>query len=258
MKNPVPPVDELGIVGKEEESIFKQFLAGYDVPAYIRWARQTEAAWEDLLSRCHRQHEKWLVLVRQRLGTLPMMAGDRARLVPWLKDEAQLAVVVDLLGNLKPASPRCAVLANSSRSLKRALREVRESLERFNRRWEEFLGALDRLCTFLACCTLNEMPRNRCPSRGVRVNWPGQARRARWLLPRRLPYGLITRRAVDRLCLPSMFPLVTEALRARRPACGSMTVRAPGRWVRRAPVPGEFEPRCSGAAWRTSSPGAMP
>ncbi len=143
MKNPEPLVDELGIVGREEDSIFKQFLAGYDVPAYIRRGRQTEAAWEDLLSRCQRQREEWLVLVRQRLGTLQVMAGDLARLAPWLKDETQVAVLTRLLGTVVPAPSRCAVLANSARSLRRALREVIESLERFNRRWKEFLDALD-------------------------------------------------------------------------------------------------------------------
>ena len=143
MKDPTPSVDELAILGKEEDSIFKQFLVSYDVPAFIRRARQTEAAWEDLLNRCRRQREEWLVLVRQRLGALQVMAGDLSRLLPWLRNEAQLAVLVSLIETLKPAPSRCAVFTSFSRPLRGALRELVESLERFNRKWSEFLGTLD-------------------------------------------------------------------------------------------------------------------
>jgi hypothetical protein len=138
-------VEQVPIVGREDsDGFFEQFLARYDAPAYIRRARQVQDALDQLVSRCRRQREEWLALVRTRLGLLQARAGDWARLRPWLADDAQLDVLRQLHAALEPRLRAPMAPTSSPRVLRRALRELRDSLERFNRRWREFLPTVDR------------------------------------------------------------------------------------------------------------------
>ncbi|MBV9121764.1 MAG: hypothetical protein JO112_00210, partial [Planctomycetes bacterium] len=86
-------MDNLPIPGRDERDVVKQFISQYDVPAYIRRARQVQEAFDQLLERCRRQREEWLRLVRTRLGLLHALAGDWERLGPWLRDEAQVELL---------------------------------------------------------------------------------------------------------------------------------------------------------------------
>lgn len=136
-------MDQLTIFGHDDDWVFKQFLATYDAPAYIRRARQTQAAYDDLLERCRQQRTEWLKLARSRLATLRALAGSWEGLRPWLASAdptrhlEELCVSLDL-----PPAPRAAP-AGTARAIRQALRELCESLERFNRRWETFLRELD-------------------------------------------------------------------------------------------------------------------
>lgn len=132
------------ILGRDETNeAFKQFLSRFDVPAYIRRAREVQAALDQLLDYCRRQRAEWSKMVRLRIGMLHALAGDWDNLRPLLADEDQLDILRYLLAAL--ASPlRCPVEpTRSARPLRRALRELCESLEHFNERWRGFLATVD-------------------------------------------------------------------------------------------------------------------
>jgi hypothetical protein len=136
--------DDQALLGRDEaHEVFKQFASYYDAPAYVRRARQVEDAFGQLLARCRGQRDEWLRMVRVRLGLLRMQAGDWSVLLPWLEDDGQ----IDLLERLHiELAPRLRIRLDASaseRSLRRSLRELAESIVRFNRRWTEFLPTVD-------------------------------------------------------------------------------------------------------------------
>ncbi|HEY7327658.1 MAG TPA: hypothetical protein VH592_08465 [Gemmataceae bacterium] len=137
-------MEEEIILGRDEASeVFKRFLSQFDAPAYIRRARGVEMALEHLLDHCRRRRAEWLEIVRLRIGMLHALAGDWDNLRRFLADGEQVDILRYLLAAL--ASPlRAPVEATTStRALRRALQELHESLQRFNRRWKEFLESVD-------------------------------------------------------------------------------------------------------------------
>jgi hypothetical protein len=137
-------VDDVPILGRGTDyDLFKQVQAYYDAPAYVRRARAVEAALADLLHRCRRQRDEWLPMVRLRLGLLRGLAGQWQMLLPWLAGENQIGVLEELERDLQPRLRVPVGPTASSRALRRALRELCESIERFNRRWQLFIPAAD-------------------------------------------------------------------------------------------------------------------
>ncbi len=136
-------MDEVPILGSNEErQLVNQFLAYHGAPAYVRRAREVEEAFEALLERCRRHREEWLPMVRVRLGTLNALAGEWQRLAPLVTD-GDLEALRRLHEELSPRLRVPVARTSSRRTLRRALRELRESLENFNRRWSAFLETLD-------------------------------------------------------------------------------------------------------------------
>jgi hypothetical protein len=141
-------MEEEIILGRDDASeAFRRFLSQFDAPAYIRRARGVEAALEQLLEHCRRRRAEWLEIVRLRIGMLHALAGDWDNLLPFLDDEEQLDILRYLLAAL--AAPLRAPIepTTSARALRRALQELHESLQRFNRRWQEFLESVDLTST---------------------------------------------------------------------------------------------------------------
>jgi hypothetical protein len=136
-------VDDIVVLGRDDNRIFKQFLAHYDAPAYVRRARQVQEAFDQLVSRCRQQREEWLRMVRIRLGTLKALVEDWADLRPWLANEEQVHVLRDLHTALEPRLRLPVGSTTSPRVLRRALRELAESIGHFNRRWRAFLTTVD-------------------------------------------------------------------------------------------------------------------
>ena len=137
-------MDEVPLVGRGTDGrLYQQFLAQYDVPAYVRRARQVQDAYDALLDRCRRQREEWWRMPRLRLGTLHELAGDWAALRPWLADDSQIRVLEHLHILLEPRLRLPVGRTSSSRVLRRAFAELQESLEHFNRRWQGFLANVD-------------------------------------------------------------------------------------------------------------------
>lgn len=137
-------VEEVSILGRDDaHDIFNRFAAHYDAPAYVRRALQVQQAYGELLDRCRRQRAEWLQMTRTRLGVLHALSGDWTALRPYLADEGQLGLLQGMYAELEPRLRVPVEPTTSARSLVRALRELCESIERFNRRWAEYLPSLD-------------------------------------------------------------------------------------------------------------------
>lgn len=136
-------MEEISLGRDETNEAFKQFLARFDAPAYIRRAREVQAAFDQLMEHCRRQRAEWLKIVRMRIGMLHALAGEWENLQPFVADDAQIDLLRYHLAAL--ASPLRAPVepTGSARPLRRALRELDESLELFNERWRTFLSHLD-------------------------------------------------------------------------------------------------------------------
>jgi hypothetical protein len=130
-------------IDNDDDRLLKQLLGHYDVLAYVRRARRVQDTFDDLLTRCHKQRDDWLELVRMRLGTLYALAADWSLLEGWLVDERQVKILKELNEFLKPQLRAPVDPTTSAWRLRRAFRELQHSLERFNERWQKFLAELD-------------------------------------------------------------------------------------------------------------------
>lgn len=136
-------MDDVPIPGHDDRRLFKQFLAQQGVPAYIRRAQQVEAAYDQLAARCRNQRDEWLTMVRIRLGILEALAVNWDVLQPLLADNDQITTLTELHGMVGPRLRHKPPATSSLRKLRRALADLTESLERFNRRWQAYLAGLD-------------------------------------------------------------------------------------------------------------------
>jgi hypothetical protein len=135
-------VEDMPIPAGEDRREFLQMLGRFDGPAYVRRARGVQEALERLLERCRHQRNEWLMMVRLRVGELRALAGDWAALRPLLA-EGQDAVLERLHAELEPRLRVPVEQTSSRRLLRRAVRELNESIERFNRRWQKYLAEVD-------------------------------------------------------------------------------------------------------------------
>jgi hypothetical protein len=137
-------MDDIPILGHgEDQRLFKQFLATYDAPAYVRRARQVQEAFDQVIARGQRQRDEWLFMVRLRLGLFHGLAGDFATLAPCLANTEQVQILRDLIAMLKPRLRTSVQPTASARILKRSLCQFVGSVERFNRRWHAYLSTID-------------------------------------------------------------------------------------------------------------------
>lgn len=125
------------------DKVRQQFLAQYDAPPYARRALRVQQAWEQLLGRCRQQRDQWLHLVRVRLGLLHGLAGDWSVVSEFLEDGNQVGELQRLHECLAPRLRAAVQRTASARVVRRALRDLGESLERFNQRWRQFVPSLD-------------------------------------------------------------------------------------------------------------------
>jgi hypothetical protein len=121
----------------------QELMSFFDAPAYVRRARRVEATLAELLDRCRRQRHEWLQIVRIHLGRLAALAGAWETLRPYVADDAQLQVLRDLHDELQPRLRAPVEPTTSGHALRAALRELVESLQRFNGRWEPYLAEVD-------------------------------------------------------------------------------------------------------------------
>jgi hypothetical protein len=114
--------------------------------AFIRRARRVQEAFEQLLARCRRQRQEWLDLVGIHLGMLRGLAGEWRNLDPILADAEKVDALRQLDQELKPRLRLPVRPTTSLRALRRAVDELRQSIERFNLRWRNFLREVDLSC----------------------------------------------------------------------------------------------------------------
>jgi hypothetical protein len=135
-------VEEVRISTDDAVVIFNQVAGRFDAPAYVRRARRVQQALEDVLARCRKQRTEWLLMTRLHVGTLRALAGDWSSLRPHLTEDG-LRELERLHDELQPQLRLPVERDDSPRVLRTALTELRASIARFNRRWEEFLRGID-------------------------------------------------------------------------------------------------------------------
>ncbi len=144
MAGRVPTVSEMPIPSRDEgQHFFNEVVAQFDGPAYLRRARRVQGAYLALLDEGRRQRGEWLAMCRIRLGTLRALAGDWPALAPHLAGEGELRKLDELWLLLEPRLRVPVEPTLSARTLREALRELSDSLQRFNRRWIEHVHRLD-------------------------------------------------------------------------------------------------------------------
>jgi hypothetical protein len=143
-------MESVPFTGEPEGPEFQQLLASFDVPAFIRRARGVQEALGHLLARCRAQRDEWLKMTKLLVGRLHALAGDWSALRPLLADDEQFAVLESLRVILAPKLRVPPPPTTSVRVLRPTLRELVNSLERFNARWQPYLEQVDRT-------TINEL-----------------------------------------------------------------------------------------------------
>src|SRR5262245_39842747 len=130
-------------IGLDEDRLLKLAMGHYDVPAYVRRARRVQEALDDLLAGCNEKRDAWLGMVRTRLATLHALAGDWPALRPHLVGDLEVETLAELHRQLEPGLRSCVEATKSPRLVRLALRELCDSLQRFNLRWRAFVLQVD-------------------------------------------------------------------------------------------------------------------
>jgi hypothetical protein len=136
-------VDDILILGRDDDNFAKQLQARFDVPAFVRRAQRVQEALDQLIAGCRRQRDQWLMMVRIRLGMLKGLVGEWDRLSSWLMDDDQVRVLQELEKELAPRLRSPITRTSCAGKLRRALQALRESIAYFNQRWRDFLAQVD-------------------------------------------------------------------------------------------------------------------
>lgn len=126
----------------DERKLFQQVVGNHGGPAFVRRARNVQAAFDGLLNACRRQRDDWLAFVRLRLGTLRALAGSWDALTTLLPRD-EVATLERLHSDLQPKLRLPVAPTTDPRAWRHALAELAESIDRFNRRWLDFVVQLD-------------------------------------------------------------------------------------------------------------------
>jgi hypothetical protein len=135
--SPVPSGDAAG-----EQRLWRQLQAAGGVPAFALRAQRTEQAFQTLLEQCRQQRTLYLRGVRWAFLRLRCLAAEPAALLPLLRDAAQLDTLALIEKEAGPW-PVCPGRKASPARQRRALEELCQAIERFNRRWRNYLEQLD-------------------------------------------------------------------------------------------------------------------
>lgn len=128
---------------QSEQRLAQQLVGQYGGPAFVRRAREMEAAYEQLLEMCRQARAEHLNLVRLRVGTLFALAGTKEQLRTLVASDEDLANLVRLERDVQPQLRVPVAPTNSARVLQQALDELRDSIAFFNVRWSIFVRKLD-------------------------------------------------------------------------------------------------------------------
>lgn len=130
------PDEDTALAGTDGE--LRELLGMYDVPAFARRGVDLEYALARIDARCRREREAMLDMVRLRLKQWAAVASGPATALD------VFAAPIDGLWPLADAPPPSwADRPAPPRKLRAVARDLAASVQRFNRRWERFLGDLD-------------------------------------------------------------------------------------------------------------------
>lgn len=127
----------------DDRAIFQQMTSSFSGPAFIRRAKATEMAWEATLEACRRERERLLEMVKLRLALLAALLGDWSRLPGKVCPPAEADWLQTLHAEWRPKLKSRITPSSRRAPIARALHDLRESLQRFNERWEEYLNRVD-------------------------------------------------------------------------------------------------------------------
>jgi hypothetical protein len=129
-----------------DEGYFVQRILGQsDVPAFIKRAARTAEALECLLAYCRHHYEKLLISVRAHFALIGKVVRTWDELSVALQGSGELDFVQSLQKRLGIELSFFGERKPSARTVRRALRELKASIEQFNRRWRRFLERVDLL-----------------------------------------------------------------------------------------------------------------
>src|SRR5262249_385654 len=126
-----------------QHRLFEKDMPLTDVPAYVRRAREVEAAWNALLDQLSRDRARLLEMPRMRLARLFSLAPSDITLMSALKSSDALRELGRLYDDWQPRLLSRAAPARSNAGLLTGLCELRHSFERFNRRWIKRVNEID-------------------------------------------------------------------------------------------------------------------
>lgn len=126
----------------DDEQIVREMIGRWGAPAFMRRARRVEDSYQRLVDGLVKQRLELLAMVGLRLGQLLALAGDWTLLAEWVCP-SDLVALQELYLELQPRLRMPLTPTSSSRALRAALVELRESLEYFNARWQAILAGLD-------------------------------------------------------------------------------------------------------------------
>ena len=130
------------VIPSKSDPQYQYVLAQFGGPAFMRRAHRAEAALADLLHRLRCTRLEWLHMVRLRLGQLHALAGGWQRLAP-LIDAYSLAALRNLFDELQPQLRVPLEATDNDATLRAALTDLQESMDRFNERWRKLLDETD-------------------------------------------------------------------------------------------------------------------
>jgi hypothetical protein len=126
------------LLGTDTDAELKELLGLFDAPAFVRRGQDLEHALAWLHARCRRDRDALLEMVRLRLRQWAEVATGPDDWGGTLA--APIAALWPLCG---AATPAWAVHPGPPRRRRAVARDLVASVNRFNRRWSEFLGQLN-------------------------------------------------------------------------------------------------------------------
>ena len=126
----------------DELRVFQQMIMCFDTPAYMRRARDTEAAWNAVLAACRKQREAWLEIPWLRLAQLRCQTNDDfSNTAIFSYDDAKALDV--LYEEWQPVLKANVPVTRSPRVLRRSADDMITAFRRFNSRWGPYLADFD-------------------------------------------------------------------------------------------------------------------
>ena len=127
------------VIPARNDPQFQYVVAQFGGPAFMRRAQRAENALAELLHHLRTTRREWLAMVRLRIGQLHALAGDWGPLARFVTADS-LAELRRLFDELNPQLRVPIAATDDAATLRAALADLRESIDRFNTRWRALLA----------------------------------------------------------------------------------------------------------------------